>query len=143
MTDAEQCLWQCLRGTQLDGCRFRRQHPIERFVLDCYCPAVRLVIEIDGAQHHTAPGRASDDERTRCLNTRGIRVLWFWHHEVWQDLPGVLERIWDALHLPPSLPPPAGGRYVVFFIRDKVYCPCRITTLHIHRTSYCSSAQQA
>src|SRR5262245_18880366 len=75
MTDAEQCLWRCLRGKQLDGFRFRKQHPIERFVLDFYCPAVRLAVEIDGAQHNTSPGRASDDERTRCLNERGIRVL--------------------------------------------------------------------
>src|SRR5262245_20580521 len=110
MTDAEQCLWRCLRGKQLDGFRFRKQHPIAHFVLDFYCPAVRLAIELDGAQHNTSPGRASDDERTRYLNVRGIRVLRFWNHEVVQDLPGVLQRVWDALHLPPSLPPPAGGR---------------------------------
>ena len=67
MTDAEQCLWQCLRGKQLDGFRFRKQHPIARFVLDFYCPAARLAIEIDGGQHNTSPGRASDEERTRCL----------------------------------------------------------------------------
>jgi len=110
MTDAEQRLWQCLRGKQLDGFRFRKQHPIARFVLDFYCPAVKLAIEIDGGQHNTAPGRASDEERTRFLKARGIRVLRFWNHEVLQDLPGVLERIWEALHLPPSSPPPAGGR---------------------------------
>jgi very-short-patch-repair endonuclease len=108
--DAEQCLWQCLRGKQLDGFRFRRQHLIERFVLDCYYPSARLAMEIDGAQHHTSPGRASDEARTRCLNARGIRVLRLWHHEVVQDLPGVVQRVWEALHLPPSSPPPAGGR---------------------------------
>jgi hypothetical protein len=43
MTDAEQRLWHCLRGKQLDGFRFRKQHPIARFVLDFYCPAVKLV----------------------------------------------------------------------------------------------------
>ena len=111
MTDAEQCLWQCLRGKQLDGFRFRKQHPIEGFVLDFYCPAVRLAIEIDGGQHNTSPGRASDDKRTHWLNAHGIRVLRFWNHEVLQDLPGVLERIWEVLHLPPSSPPPAGVRY--------------------------------
>ncbi len=110
MTDAEQCLWQCLRGKQLDGFRFRKQHPIAHFVLDFYCPAVRLAIEIDGGQHNTSPGHASDEERTRYLKACGIRVLRFWNHEVLQDLPGVLERIWEVLHLPPSSPPPAGGR---------------------------------
>ncbi len=89
MTDAEHCLWPCLRGQQLDGFRLRRQHPITRFVLDGSCPSARLAIEIDGAQHHTAPGRASDEKRTRCLKAHGIRVLRLWHHEVWQDLPGV------------------------------------------------------
>jgi len=110
MTDAEQCLWQCLRGKQLDGFRFRKQHPIAHFVLDFYCPAVKLAIEIDGGQHNTAPERASDEERTRYLKARGIRVLRFWNHEVLQDLPGVSEQIWEDLHLPPSQPPPAGGR---------------------------------
>src|SRR5215831_8788507 len=81
MTDAEQCLWQCLRGKQLDGFRLRKQHPIARFVLDFYCPAVKLAIEIDGGQHNTAPGSASDVERTRCLKAHGIRVLRFWNHE--------------------------------------------------------------
>jgi len=123
MTDAEQCLWQYLRGKQLDGFRFRKQHPIARLVLDFYCPAAKLAIEIDGGQHNTAPERASDEERTRYLKARGIRVLRFWNHEVLQDLPSVLERVWEALHLPPSSPwrdgvgagaswplPPAGGR---------------------------------
>ena len=110
MTDVEQCLWQCLHGKQLDGFRFRKQHPIARFVLDFYCPSAKLAIEIDGAQHNTSPERASDEERMRCLNGRGKRVLRFWNHEVLQDLPGVLERIWEVLHLRPSCPPPAGGR---------------------------------
>jgi very-short-patch-repair endonuclease len=110
MTDAEQCLWWYLRGKQLDVFRFRKQHPLERFVLDFYCPAARLAIEIDGSQHNTASGHSSDAARTRCLEAHGIRVLRFWNHEVLQHLQGVLERIWEALHKPPSLPPPAGGR---------------------------------
>jgi very-short-patch-repair endonuclease len=110
MTDAEQRLWYCLRNKQLDGFRFRKQHPMARFVLDFYCPAVKLAIEIDGAQHNTLSGRASDAERTRWLTAHGIRVLRFWNHEVLQDLPGVLQRVWDVVHLPPSCPPPAEGR---------------------------------
>ena len=77
MTDAEQCLWQCLRSKQLNGFRFRKQHPIARFVLDFYCPAVRLAIELDGAQHNTSPERASDDERALPQGARytGATVL--------------------------------------------------------------------
>ncbi|MGH8575621.1 MAG: endonuclease domain-containing protein [Gammaproteobacteria bacterium] len=102
MSDAEQLLWQCLRGKQLDGFRFRKQHPIERFVVDFHCPYVRLAIEIDGGQHDTSAGRANDEERTRCLKAHGIRVLRFWNHEVLQDPQSVLERVWEELHFPPS-----------------------------------------
>ncbi len=108
ITDAEHCLWQCLRGQQRDGFRLRKQHPIARFVLDCSCPAVQRAIELDGAHHSTAPGRASDEARTHCLKARGIRVLRFGHHEVWQDLPGVFQRVWEAFP-PPRLPPLGGG----------------------------------
>jgi putative DNA methylase len=98
MTDAEQLLWQCLRGKQLDGFKFRRQHPIDRFVLDFYCPAARLAVELDGSQHNTEQGRAADAERTAWLNARGIRVLRFWNSEVFSNLEGVLTAIWEALH---------------------------------------------
>jgi very-short-patch-repair endonuclease len=113
LTDAEQLLWQCLRGKQLDGFKFRKQHPIERYVLDFYCPAVCLAIELDGGQHNSDADRLADAERTRWLNQRGIRVLRFWNHDVMENLRGVLEVIWDALHevavSPPPQPSPAGG----------------------------------
>jgi very-short-patch-repair endonuclease len=99
MTEAEQL--QGLRGKHLDGFRFRKPHPIERFVRDFYCPSVRLAIEIEGAQHSTVPGCANDDERTRCLNALGIRVLRVWNHAVLQYPQGVVQRVWAAVHLPP------------------------------------------
>ncbi|GIX32367.1 MAG: hypothetical protein KatS3mg125_0323 [Lysobacterales bacterium] len=105
MTDAEQLLWQCLRGKQLDGFKFRRQHPIDRFVLDFYCPAVRLAVELDGSQHNTEQGRAADAERTAWLNARGIRVLRFWNSEVFSNLEGVITTIWEALHAHDSVGP--------------------------------------
>jgi len=128
MTHAEQLLWQCLRGKQLDSFRFRKQHPIERYVLDFYCPSARLAIEVDGSQHYTSEGRAKDAARTAWLAERGIRVLRFTNQEVLTNLEGVLTVIWEALHLPPPgegqergdrpsaeegarlLPPPGEGR---------------------------------
>jgi adenine-specific DNA methylase/very-short-patch-repair endonuclease len=101
MTSAEQLLWRCLRGKQLAGFRFRKQHPIERFVLDFYCPSARLAIELDGSQHATEEGKARDAERTAFLEQRGIRVLRFWNREVFQNLEGVLTSIWAALHEAP------------------------------------------
>jgi very-short-patch-repair endonuclease len=52
----EGLLWRCLRGRRLEGLRFRRQHPAGPYVLDFYCPALRLAVEIDGDTHGD-PGR--------------------------------------------------------------------------------------
>ncbi len=71
MTDAEQLLWQCLRRKQLGGSRFRRQHPVGRFVLDFYCCEARLAVELDGGQHNEVDVRAQDNERTECLRPKG------------------------------------------------------------------------
>nr|WP_245395604.1 DUF559 domain-containing protein [Anthocerotibacter panamensis] len=109
MTDAEQLLWSCLRGKQLEGYRFRRQHPIDRFVLDFYCPAVKLAIELDGSQHGSPEGKARDAERTAWLNAQGIRVIRFWNAQVFKNLEGVLQEIWEEVKSPPlPNPPPAG-----------------------------------
>ncbi len=98
MTDAEQLLWQCLRGKQLDGFKFRKQHPLDRFVLDFYCVSCKIAIELDGGQHNIEEGIKRDAERTAYLEKCGIRVLRFWNHEVFKNLDGVLKRIWGALH---------------------------------------------
>ena len=75
MTLPEVLLWQALRGGQVGGMRFRRQHPIGPYVLDFYCPALRLAVEIDGAAHDI-PAQASHDlRRDAWLAAQGIRVL--------------------------------------------------------------------
>jgi putative DNA methylase len=109
MTDAEQLLWQSLRGKQLNGFKFRKQHPIDRYVLDFYCSSEKLAIELDGGQHNTEDARTKDIERSSYLDQRGIRVLRFWNHEVFENLDGVLKRIWEALHENPHPGPPPLG----------------------------------
>lgn len=115
MTDAEQLLWQCLRRKQLDGFRFRKQHPLQQFVLDFYCPEARLAVELDGGQHNTPAGTAADSERTAILEQHGIEVIRFWNNEVFTNLEGVLQTIYEALlkrvsrQMPPPQPSPAGG----------------------------------
>ena len=75
MTLPEVVLWQALRGGQAGGLRFRRQHPIGAYVLDFYCPAIRLAVEVDGAAHDI-PGQAGHDQRRDAwLSAQGIRVL--------------------------------------------------------------------
>lgn len=90
MTDAERRLWVNLRRDRL-GVRFRRQHPVGRFVVDFYAPAVRLAIEVDGGQH-AYPG-SGDRARTAYLNAKHVSVLRFWNTEVLGNVEGVLEAI--------------------------------------------------
>jgi very-short-patch-repair endonuclease len=111
MTDAERRLWSKLRMCQLDGHKFRRQAPFDRFVLDFVCLERRLVVEVDGSQHAES---ASDPARTAFLEARGFRLIRFWNAEVLQDLESVLNRILVALEAPPPgasrRPPPSRGR---------------------------------
>jgi very-short-patch-repair endonuclease len=105
MTLAEQALWRAIRGKQLEGPRFRRQHPIGPYIADFACIDKSMVIELDGGQHQE---RAEyDARRTEVLQLHGWRVLRFWNNEVLSNLDGVLASIVDALTAtPPSQPSP-------------------------------------
>ncbi len=94
MTKAEQVLWAALRYRKARGLRFRRQHPVDRFVLDFFCPSAKLAIELDGSVHDQQAER--DEERTRVLEAAGYRVIRFRNEEVLNDLPSVLRRITAA-----------------------------------------------
>ena len=85
-------LWQKLRNRQL-GVDFRRQHPAGPFVLDFYCPALRLAIELDGGQHTNTDQEKKDRQREHWLAARGVTVLRFWNSDITQNLKGVLEVI--------------------------------------------------
>jgi very-short-patch-repair endonuclease len=109
-TDAEGLLWHVLRGRNLLGFKFRRQQPIGNFILDFYCPELKLAIELDGGQH--TEHVEYDTRRTTFLQTQGIEVLRFWNNDVLTRTVETLEEI--CRHLPnetPSPPaplPPAG-----------------------------------
>ena len=90
-TPAEQLLWRHLRGRQLSGMRFRRQHAVDRFITDFYCAEARLVIELDGGTHRG--NHEQDRWREASLEGLGFRVLRFWNDEVLNSLPSVLQRI--------------------------------------------------
>jgi len=98
-TDAEARLWRLIRRQQLDGFRFRRQHPIAGYIADFYCHEARLAIELDGGQHVADPVQAAHDEkRDQAIVDTGVRILRFWDIHVLKNTDGVLEEIWDALH---------------------------------------------
>ncbi|WP_083487601.1 endonuclease domain-containing protein [Pseudoxanthomonas dokdonensis] len=90
MTTAERRLWGVLQKRQLDGCRFRRQHPIGRYIADFACLEVGLIVEVDGGQHMDA---RSDRVRDAFLQEQGFQVLRFWNDEVLTNLDGVYCRL--------------------------------------------------
>ena len=95
-TDAEIRLWSRLRRKQLEGFRFRRQHPLGPYVVDFFCAEAKLVVEVDGGQH------ADDGEaRTRWIEARGYRVVRFWNNDVLANTDGVLRTILAALRADP------------------------------------------
>ena len=99
-TPAENALWQHLRDRKLAGLKFRRQHAIERFIVDFYCVDASLVIEVDGPIHDYTP--AEDAIRQEYLESLGLRVLRFDNAAVLTDIDSVIKTIQRAA--PPSRP---------------------------------------
>ena len=97
-TEAEQKLWALLRNRQLKGKKFRRQHAIDKYVVDFYCNESKLAIELDGNFHTATEAKEYDDSRTALLNEMGITVLRFWNDEVINNPSGVLQKISAHLH---------------------------------------------
>jgi very-short-patch-repair endonuclease len=93
-TPAEAKLWEYLRKFPV---RFWRQKPIDHFIVDFYCPKLKLVIEVDGNIHFTESAIAYDQERTKILEGYGLQVLRFTNDEVLDNFKGVCELI---LNLP-------------------------------------------
>jgi very-short-patch-repair endonuclease len=105
MTPAERTLWAAIRRQRVGGHRFRRQQIVDGFILDFYCHAAGLAVEVDGAVHQDQVGH--DEARDAILLARGIQVLRVTNDDVEHQLPAVLNRIESALTLPS--PPPLAG----------------------------------
>ncbi|MGY3031520.1 very-short-patch-repair endonuclease [Bradyrhizobium sp. USDA 4354] len=97
-TPHERMLWRALKDLPMDGSHFRRQAPIGPYVVDFFCPAKRLIIELDGGHHNEDDTAARDLERQRWLENEGYRVIRFWNSEINSDLTAVLERIYVELY---------------------------------------------
>jgi len=96
-TEAERLMWEKLRGSRLGGFKFWRQYGVGPYVLDFYCPARRLAVELDGAQHGEAEGRTHDANRTYVLGQLRIRVLRFWNNDAMARQAATLNAILTAL----------------------------------------------
>ncbi|MFA6197959.1 MAG: endonuclease domain-containing protein [Patescibacteria group bacterium] len=92
-TLAEWRLWECLRHSQFCGYKFRRQQGIGKYVLDFYCPKLKLAIEVDGATHSTPRERAYDQKRQQWLESLGIQVIRFTNQDVFEGLDNVLVKL--------------------------------------------------
>ena len=90
MTDAEQVLWYRIRRKQIQNVQFYRQKPLLSFIVDFYCPAAKLVVELDGSQHFEAAHQAKDQDRDAALVGLGLHVLRFDNRQVLLETDAVL-----------------------------------------------------
>jgi adenine-specific DNA-methyltransferase len=116
MTDAEALLWKLLRNRRIANAKFRRQHPLGRYILDFYCDDKKLGIELDSGQHGETV--KYDKQRDDWLHAQGIQVLRFWNNQVLTETEAVMEVIYQEVvstetsqtNIEPNTPSPAGGR---------------------------------
>ena len=92
-TSAEAVMWTQIKGRKINGRKWRRQFSVGPFILDFYCPALKLGIELDGAQHFAPGGFEADDARTNYLREQGIRIIRFENKDVRYSLESVIETI--------------------------------------------------
>lgn len=97
LTPPEVALWVRLKGRQLEGFGFRRQHVVEPYILDFYCEAARLAIEVDGQAHSAPDSVAHDARRDAFLRHRGIETLRLPASLVLDDVTAALSRILEAV----------------------------------------------
>ncbi|HVM99590.1 MAG TPA: endonuclease domain-containing protein [Caulobacteraceae bacterium] len=123
MSAPEVLLWTQLRGRTIAGLKFRRQHPVGRYVLDFYCPAAKLVIEIDGEGHGVGDQPDRDERRDAWLKSQGLHVMRIPASDVMADVAAVADAILMRIGedppivahrrsrgSPATLPPASGGK---------------------------------
>ena len=94
MPKPEQTLWYWLRGKNLKGYKFRRQYGVGNFILDFYCPELRLAIELDGDSHFIdAKTKIRDQNRDKFLTSQNIKVIRFTNTEIVESINGVIDKI--------------------------------------------------
>lgn len=92
-TIAEKLLWEKLRNNQLEGLKFRRQHPVNIYIADFYCHKFKLIIELDGDYHNQEEQKQKDEVRTEVLGLNDLKIIRFKNEEVEQDINQVLTTI--------------------------------------------------
>ena len=98
-TEAERAFWRQVRNQQFHSLKFFRQYSVGSYILDFYCPALTLAIELDGGQHNLPENRDYDAVRSEVLKSQGITVLRFWNHEVLLEMQSVLDKMEEYVGL--------------------------------------------
>ena len=92
-TEAEKLLWKHIRNKQLQGYKFKRQHPVTPYIVDFFCEDAKLIVELNGGQHSVE----NDAERTKKLQKKGSTIMRFWNNDLLGNIEGILETILKAL----------------------------------------------
>lgn len=93
MTDSEKNLWEELRNNKLEGLKFRRQHPVNRFIADFYCQSLKIIIELDGGIHNDPYVQMKDKLRQGELEYFGLKIIRFEKNDVILNLPKVMSQL--------------------------------------------------
>jgi len=109
MPPAEVILWLKLRSKGLNGCQFRRQYSIGSYIVDFYCPQIKLVIEVDGDSHFVDGADSYDRNRQAIIESLGISFLRFTNRDVYERLEGVINTILERISKS-DLPSPLLGK---------------------------------
>ena len=116
LTDSEKALWSRLRSKQVLGIQFYREKPIGEYIVDCFAPRAKLVVEVDGSQHMGSDHAQKDRRRDGYLASQGLKVLRFGSREVLKERNAVIEVIYRTVieqlntQIPPAPPFKKGGR---------------------------------
>ena len=102
-TEAEKTLWSRVRNRQLYRMKFFRQYSVGPYILDFYCPQMRVAIELDGGRHTEDDRREYDAARSAYLKALGIEVMRFWNHEVLHQTESVLRKVFERVTPPNPL----------------------------------------
>ena len=100
LTPEEIVMWKALKSKQIESFKWRKQHPIDSYILDFYCPKAKLCIELDGKKHYTFQGAKEDEIRSRHLKSKGIRIIRFENRLIWENLEEVINIIKQELIFP-------------------------------------------
>lgn len=105
MPKAEVILWQYLKGKKINGCKFRRQFGVGPYVVDFYCAEFKLAVELDGDSHFSEDAQKHDIERQEYIEQFGIKFLRFTNKDVYTNVNGVMQTIYEAIVQGPPLSP--------------------------------------